>query len=82
MRTVRNSSRLQGGRYLSGGCTWFPGGRGPGGMYLVQGVYLVLGGVPGPGAVPGPGVYLAGGGVPAQVLPPCEQNDWQTGVKT
>ena len=44
------------------GGTWARGGvPGPGGMYLV------LGGVPGPGGVPG-------GGVPGQVLPPCEQN--------
>ena len=47
------------------GCTWF------------WGVYLVPGGVPGPR-----GVYLVQGegvlgsdGVPAQVLPPCGQND-------
>ena len=55
------------------------------------GTYLVPGGVPGPGGVcvPGPrggtwsgGVYLVWGGgvpgpggVPGQVLPPCEQNE-------
>ena len=31
-------------------------------------------------SVPAGGVPAQG--VPAQVLPPCEQNDWQTGVKT
>ena len=40
-----------------------------------------------PGGVPARGVYLAreavpAQGVPAPVLPTCEQNDWQTGVKT
>ena len=65
-----------------GGCTWSWGVPGPGELYLVPG------GVPGPeGGVPGPGgtwswgVYLvptwSQGGVPGQVLPPCEQNDKQ-----
>ena len=56
MRTVRSSGRIL------GGCTWFWGVPGVGGVYLVPGgclclvggctwswgVYLVLGGVPGP----------------------------------
>ena len=74
------------------GCTWsweggtwsqggVPGPRGvpgsgcvlvPGGGTWSRGVYLVPGGVPGPA-----GVYLVRESVPAQILPPHEQNDRQ-----
>ena len=61
-------------------CSW--GVYLPGGVPAGQGVYL-----------PGEGVYLPrGGGCTCQGVtcrggtcpgtPPCEQNDWQTGVKT
>ena len=72
MRTIRNSSRLLGA-----------------GVPAPEGVYLVPGGVPGPRGVPaqrgtpGPGgctwswgMCTWSRGVPSQVLPPCEQNDW------
>ena len=62
-----------------GGCTWSRG------CTWSWGVYLVPGGVPGPGGVylvPGGCTWSWGGvpglgGVPCQVLPPCEQNDKQ-----
>ena len=89
MHCSRGSCSWSGGVYLvlggtwSGGCTWSQGVFPVWGVYLVRGylvlgrgvpgpsgVYLVPGGVPGLGGVPGPG-----SGVPAQVLPPCGQND-------
>ena len=78
MRTVRNSNRLPGGVPTQGV---------PARELCLPGVYLPMGGVPArvvpAGGCTCPGVYLAGeGGVPDQVLPPREQNDWQTGVKT
>ena len=62
-----------------GGCT-YPGGCTYLGVPLPGGMYL-------PGGVPAQGVYLlrldvpAQGGVPAQVLPLCEQNSWYTLLK-
>ena len=48
-----------------GAWSWGVGVPGPGGCTWSPRVYLVLMGGPGPG------------GVPAQVFPPCEQNDRQ-----
>ena len=74
------------GVYLTGGYTWpgvyLLGGYLPGGgSTCPMEVYLLMG-CTCSGVVPAHGVYLLREGVPAQVVPPCEQNDWQTGVKT
>ena len=79
---------------LGRGCTWSGGVPGPwggvpglgvylvpGGVYLVPGVYLVLGGVPSWGGKPGLGGCTLSQGGTCPGTPPCEQNDWQTGVK-
>ena len=84
--TRMHSSRMRTGRLLPvspsmhcccgdvpgpGGCIWFGGCvPGPGGVLGPEGCTWYRG-------VPGPrGVYLVpGGGVPAEVLSPCEQND-------
>ena len=84
-----HSSRVRTARLLPvsrKGCTWSRGRGVPGpggggvpdpGVYLVPGGgYIVSGAVPVLGDVPDPR------GVPSQVLPHCEQNDWQIGVKT
>ena len=72
------SSRIRTARLLTvsqhalrGECTC------PVGVYVPRWVYLPGRG----GGGPAQGVYLPSG-VPAQVLPHCEQKDWQTGVKT
>ena len=56
-------------------CQYLPACTAPG-----EGGCTCRGGCTCPGSVPARRVYLPG--VPAQVLSPCEQNDWQTVVKT
>ena len=79
-----HSSRIRTARLLpvSPSMRCFGGGV-PAGGVLAQGVYLPGGYLPGGTCPEWGGVYLpgGGGGVPVQVLPHCEQNDWQTGVK-
>ena len=64
-----------------GMCVPGPGGSAPGGV--CSGGVSAPGGVPGPRgvSVPSGGCLLLEGGVPAQALPPCEQNSWHMPMK-